>query len=399
MKGLRSVERTIEDLPDDDHPLFGADDPSRFADAAGYVPGSRRRADRRRPKPRRGRRLAPFLAILVIVAVVGAGYVLVRQVTTRFAVADYTGNGQGFVKIQVQPGDGASDIAATLQKAGVVKSTRAFVNAATNSGQAGDIQPGVYQLRLRSSGSAAMTAILDPANRLVSKVTIPEGYTYLQVLQQIADKTKLPLAQLKAAAAQVANLGIPDGIKATSVEGMLFPATYDFDPNTTADSSLQSMITKFGAEYVALNMASKARTLGLTPYQVLIIASIAEAEAKFDADRAKVARVILNRIAIKRPLQVDATSAYAAKLQGKDPASVVYAAMPGPYNSYKNAGLPPTPIGNPGEAAINAALAPPPGQWLYYVNIDAAGHLGFFTDEASFLQAAATCKAKNWGCG
>lgn len=390
---------TIEELPEDDHPLFGSDDRHNLPGADQYVPGARRRSDRHRRKRRKGRRLAPLLAILVIVVVVGAGYVLVRQVGNSFAAADYAGSGQGFVQIQIQKGDTADDIATTMQKASVVKSTRAFVNAAKKSGQADDIQPGIYQVRLHSSGAAAMNAILDPANRLVSKVTIPEGYTYLQVLQQISDKTKIPLADLKAAAAQLPNLGIPSAIKATSVEGMLFPATYDFDPTTTASSALQSMVAKFSAEYASLNIAAKAKGLGLTPYQVLIIASIIEGEAKFDADRAKVARVIMNRIAINRPLQIDATSVYAAKLQGKDPKSVVYSEIASPYNSYKNAGLPPTPIGNPGEAAIDAAMTPQAGGWLYYVNIDAAGHLGFFTDEAAFLRAAEACKANNWGCG
>jgi UPF0755 protein len=393
------VEQSIEELPDDGHPLFAPADPDHLPDHGGYAPSGPRRADRHRRKRRRGRRLAPLLAILAIAAVVGASYFMVLKIGDRFAVADYSGTGQGFVRIQVQPGDGAEDIGATLVKAGVVKSAKAFVNAAKKSGQAGDIQPGTYQLRLQSSGAAAMVAILDPANRLVSKVTIPEGWTYLQALQQISDKTKIPLADLKAAAKQLSTLNIPDGIKATSVEGMLFPATYEFDPATTATSALQAMVGKFGTEYASLMMQSKASALNLTPYQVLIIASISEAEAKFDADRAKVARVIMNRLAIKRPLQIDATSAYYAKLQGLDPTKVIYAQIPGPYNSYKNAGLPPTPIGNPGEAAINGALAPPAGTWLFYVNDDAAGHLGFFTNEADFLKAAETCKQQNWGCG
>jgi UPF0755 protein len=391
------VERSIEELPGEDHPLFGPDDHDDHEQP--YVPGGRRRADRHRGRRKRRRRIAPLLALIVIVAVVAASYVIVRQVADRFVVSDYSGSGQGFVRIQVQPGDGADDIGATLAKAGVVKSARAFVNAASASGQAGSIQPGMYQVRLHSSGAAALSEILDPANRLVSKVTIPEGYTYKQVLAKVSEVTGLPLAAVTEASTHLADLGVPPSIKATSVEGLLFPATYDFDPDTTASSALQAMITKFSAEYASLGVDAKARALGLTGYQVLIIASIAEAEAKFDADRAKVARVILNRVAAKRALQVDATSAYAAKIAGKDPASVVYNTIDSPYNTYTHPGLPPTPIGNPGEAAIVSALDPPAGDWMYYVNVDAAGHLGFFTDENAFLAAAAKCKAQNWGCG
>lgn len=391
------MEPSIDELPDDDHPLFGSDD---HADPAPHVPGASRRSDRhRRRKVRRRHRVTPVLALLLIVLVVAGGWVAVGKVRQRFEVADYQGSGHGQITIQVQPGDGAADIAATLYKAGVVKSARAFINAAQKSGRAGDIQPGTYRVRLQSSGAAAMAEILDPANQLVSKVTVPEGFTYLQVLQAVSQKTGISMSDMLAASKDLGDLGIPAAVKASSVEGLLYPATYDFDPSVTATTALQTMVTKFDSELVSLNVVSRAQALNLSPYQVLIIASISEAEAKYDADRAKVARVIMNRIAANRPLQVDATSAYAAKLEGKDPASVVYADINSPYNSYKHPGLPPTPIGNPGDAAINAALNPPAGNWMYYVNIDAAGHLGFFTDEASFLRAAAKCKAEGWGCG
>ncbi|UQX86786.1 endolytic transglycosylase MltG [Jatrophihabitans telluris] len=390
------MEHSIDELPDDDHPLFGADAP---AESDHYVPGRQSRTDRHRRRPRRHRTLAPILAILVILAVVAGGWIAVNNLKSRFAVADYSGAGDKFVRIQVVSGQGASDIAVTLKNQGVVKSTQAFINAAKKSGRAADIQPGTYQVRLHSSGTAAMTAILDPKNLIVQQFVIPEGFTYLQAFAAISKATGISTAALQTAAKDLSGLGIPSDLQVSSVEGLLFPATYQYSDNTTASTALQSMVDKFSAEYVQLGVADKAKALNLSPYKVLIIASIAEAEAKFDADRAKVARVIMNRIAAGRPLQVDATSAYWAKLNGKDPAKVVYASIPGPYNSYKNAGLPPTPIGNPGVAAISGALNPPAGSWMYYVNIDAAGHLGFFTDEAQFLAAADKCKKQGWGCG
>jgi UPF0755 protein len=361
--------------------------------------GAPRRSRAERQRRRRRRRLAPLLSLVVIVVLVAASFVLVGKVRSRFGSPDYSGTGTGSVEVRIASGDGADDVATTLVAQNVVKSTRAFINAAKKSGQASDLQPGVYRLKQRSSAAAAMTAILDPANRISSKVTIPEGSTYLQVLQIAAKQTKLPLASLQTAVAKVSDLGLPKDFTVTSAEGFLFPATYEFDPGSSADLVLQTMVEKFNSEYGTLKIKAAAAALKLSPYQVLIIASIAESEAKFDADRAKVARVIMNRIAAGRRLQIDASSAYAAKLAGKDPAKVDYASYPGPYNSYTHDGLPPTPLGNPGAAAITAAASPPAGNWLYYVNIDAAGHLGFFTDEAAFETAAATCKAKGWGCG
>jgi UPF0755 protein len=221
----------------------------------------------------------------------------------------------------------------------------------------------------------------------------------MQVLQLLANKAGLPAAELTAASKELGNLGIPDGIPATSVEGLLYPATYDLDPGVTAMTALQLMVTKFGAEFSALDVPARAKAMNLTPYQALIIASISEGEAKFDADRAKVVRVILNRLAAHRPLQIDATSVYAAKLAGRDPKTVIFSKINSPYNSYLHAGLPPTPIGNPGEQSISAALNPPSADWMYYVNVDAAGHLGFFTNEADFLRAAEKCRVEGWGCG
>jgi UPF0755 protein len=100
-----------------------------------------------------------------------------------------------------------------------------------------------------------------------------------------------------------------------------------------------------------------------------------------------------------KPLQIDATSAYAAKLKGLDPTKVIYADVHGPYNTYQHNGLPPTPISNPGAEAMNGAAHPATGNWTYYVNGDKEGHLFFTNSEAAFTQAAATCKANNWGCG
>lgn len=384
-----SVEGSIDELPVDDHPLFGA------ADHSAPTPGRHKRSHRHNAKRRRRRRLFPLLSVIVIIALVGASYLLTNSVMSTFRAPDYTGSGQGFTRITIASGDGAEDVAAELLKAGVVKSTRAFINAAKKSGRSGDIQPGVYQVRLRSSGQDAMAAILDPANKLVTQVTIPEGYTEKQILSELASKTGLPLSQLQAAAGKISNLGLPDGLTPTSAEGFLFPATYEFDPGTTADAVIQALTAKFDAEYIKLGFAAAAKAEQLTPYQALIVASLVESEAKFPEDRPKIARVIMNRLAQGQPIGIDAANRYGVALTGKDPNSTTYT-EDSPYNVRTHLGLPPTPVSNPGEASLLAALHPAAGDWLYYVVDDAAGHHLFTSDDAVRVTATAKCQAEGW---
>ena len=388
------MEGSIDELRDDDHPLFGSDEP------ANYVPGAAKRAHRHQVKRRRRRhRVFPLLSLVVILALIGASFVLVHSAAQHFRTPDWAGSGTGFTRITISPGDGASDVAAALVKAGSVESGKAFINAAKKSGRSSDIQPGVFRVPLHASGAAAMAAILDPSNKLITQVTIPEGYTEAQVLTALAGKTGLPLAQLKAAAGDITDLGLPDGFTPTTAEGFLYPATYQFNPGSTANEVVQQLTSQFGSQYAKLGIGQAAHAVGLSPYQALVVASIIEGEAKYDTDRPKVARVILNRLAADRPLQIDATSVYGAKLAGLDPKQVDFATLDSPYNSYTHSGLPPTPIDNPGDSSLKAAVQPAAGSWMYYVNGDAAGHLSFFTDENAFLQAVAACKANGWGCG
>jgi peptidoglycan lytic transglycosylase G len=383
------VEGSIDELRDDDHLLFAS------RDGAPHVPGSRKRSQRH--QRRRRARLAPFVALVLILGLVVASYKIVTSVSGRFATPDYSGSPQGFTRIKVSPGDGASDVAAAMVRAGVVKSSRAFITAAEDSGRASDIQAGVYRVPLHASGRAAMAALLNPANRLVSEVTIPEGYTEKQILALLAGKTRLPLAELRAAAGKISELGLPEGLSPKTAEGFLFPSTYEFDPDQSAVQVVQQLAAQFGAEYRKLGFAAAAKAQRLTPYQGLIIASLIESEAKFPEDRPKVARVILNRIAKGTPIGIDAANRYGVGLTGKDPNSVTYTEN-SPYNVRTHRGLPPTPVSNPGVASLRAAVNPAAGNWLYYVVADAAGHHIFTADEKVWSAAVAKCKANGWGC-
>jgi UPF0755 protein len=304
-----------------------------------------------------------------------------------------------------------------LQDAGVVASVKAFTDAAKDDSRSQSIQPGTYRLREHMSAKSALALMLDPSSRLHDDVAVIEGATTLDVLQRLTAK---PCAQnapkgticgpgmdpaaVNAALKDVKALGLPTdylagGKTPTSVEGFLYPATYYFAENTHPADALQQMIIAFTDAVRRTNFTTAAQKNHITPYEQLIIASIAQSEAKYPEDYGKVARVILNRLAANRALQVDATSSYGCKLAGTPANKCIYADVPGPYNTYKHLSLPPTPIGNPGADAMAGAAAPDKGNWLFYVNKDADGHLFFTNSEAAFEQARQKCVTHHWGCG
>ncbi|HEV7210891.1 MAG TPA: endolytic transglycosylase MltG, partial [Blastococcus sp.] len=355
-RAARAAEAGRHSDPDDDDSLvhddaFGLDIPVK--------PYDRRTG--------RGRRKRSPLAILVsllvlaglVVGIVFGGQKLLTLIT---ASQDYTGQGTGVVQIRVQDGDTLSDIARTLVKADVVASTGPFVKAADGNKNAVGIQPGVYSMRLQMSGQAALDRMLDPKGRLLSRVTLPEGLTVTKTLTKLADQTGKPIAELNAAATNTASLGLPAYANG-SLEGFLFPATYDFEPGTKPVDMLKQMVTRAVQALDALQIPDDQRLAVLTK------ASIVQAEAGSIDDMGKVARVLENRLAIGMPLQLDTTVNYA---NGK--ANLTTSTQdrnnPSPYNTYVHKGLPPGAISNPGEEALRAVLSPTPGAWRFFVVVN-----------------------------
>lgn len=407
-----------------DHNLFfgdysGSDDAAitveRVTSAQRRSDGAHSRSSR---AARRGkRRLLVLIGAFFLAVLAAANWLVVVPVYHYLHPSDYAGAGSGIVVVTVHAGDGASEIGNTLHSDGVVASQRAFTTAASNDAKSQDIQPGAYRLHRHMSAKSALSLLLSPSARLRGDVTVAEGATVVDVERQLVapscggastPATKcgpgLQAADVRRALANVKALDLPTdyttpGAKLSSVEGFLFPATYYFPAGTSAPDALQQMVGNFIDQVHGTDIAAQAKRLGLTPYQELIIASIAQAEAKFPADFPKIARVILNRLTAHSPLQVDATSAYAAKLEGLDPSKVVYDQVASLYNTYHHSGLPPTPIGNPDLVALQAAAHPAAGNWLFYVNGDAAGHLAFTNSAATFAKLAATCRQNHWGCG
>jgi UPF0755 protein len=410
--GVRQGERESLTEHDPHALLFGHHDEdggTEHPSGAHLMPaGSSRRMARheraRRRRVRRNRRLFFALTAFVLVVVVGVGFAAYRIFQNRYHPKDYSGAGTGSVSIIVHSGDGASAIAKELHNGGVVASTRAFTKAAEDNDDSGSISPGTYKLRKHMSAKNALLMLLDPDARLSKQVPVFEGATVFDVAPSMAKSLGVSVATATAAIKDVNALGMPRGYEAdghapSSVEGFLYPATYSFDPGTSAGDALQEMITQFTDAARKTGFTADAKELGLSPYSALIIASIAVKEAKVADDYPKVARVILNRLAAKQPLQIDATSAYAAKQKGLDPTKVIYATIDSPYNSYTHDGLPPTPISSPGEAAMKAAVHPAAGNWKYYVNGDAKGDLFFTASESEFTLAVEKCRANHWGCG
>jgi UPF0755 protein len=378
---------------------------------------------RPRPRPgpssaqfRRRRRFVTIGAVAFVALLALVVWLVALPIYHHFNPDDYSGSGSGSATIEVQPNDGAQAIAEALVEQGVIASTSAFLDAASADSRSATIQPGSYSLPKHISAKAALADLLDGKHQARGLV-VPEGATVVDVEKRLvaprcsagsSAKTVCGLGvdaeAAKAALRNVGALGLPTDYTPTSgtpvsPEGFLYPLTYSVGGDTSAGDALQQMVNAFVDHVRSSGFTTAARAEHLTPYQALIIASIAQSEAYFPEDMPKVARVILNRLAAGMPLQIDATSAYAAKLAGLDPTKVIYSEVDGPYNSYKHEGLPPTPISNPGPDALAGAAHPVKGNWLYYVNADAAGHLFFTNDENAFAAAAAKCKRNNWGCG
>jgi UPF0755 protein len=363
-----------------------------------------RRSRRGRGRPvreaRRGRSLLALFLTLVILGVLGGGvWYGFDKVRDFFSAPDYNSGGSGEVQVEVLPGQTSTDIAQTLYSKGVVKSTKAFVEAARANPHSTDIQPGTYKLHQKMRAADALALMLVPESRVISKVTIPEGLSYKATFALLSQKTGVPLADFEAAAKDPIALGVPDfwfnrtdGKQAIKgLEGFLFPSTYEFEPKSTAERILKTMVAQFLKVAEKLNLVQVAQSKAISPFEALITASLTQAEAGVTEDMPKVARVVYNRLNHKpdpMKLEFDSTTNYWLSLNGQARKPSQHLTVEelndpkNPYNTANNLGLPPGPIGNPGEDALKAAINPEPGTWLFFVLVDKQGHSAFATTDA-----------------
>ncbi|MCX5149168.1 endolytic transglycosylase MltG [Streptomyces sp. NBC_00320] len=198
------------------------------------------------------------------------------------------------------------------------------------------------------------------------QLTIPEGWRAPQVYAAIDRELKLPAGSAKAAVA-TAGLALPAEAKGNP-EGYLFPATYPVTSKSTPATLLAYMVQTANRKLATKTVADGGKAHGMTPYQTATLASIIEAEAESRADQGKVARVVHNRLARSMPLQMDSTINYALGRSTVD-TTLSETRIDSPFNTYERQGLPPTPIDSPGLEAMAAAVAPTPGDWLFFVTV------------------------------
>lgn len=305
--------------------------------------------------------------LLVGGASFGAYSVLAPVIAKVTASKDFTGDGTGTARVSIPEGASGRTIGQVLELAGVVKSGKAFVDAAAENARSGSIQPGEYVLRRQMSAKSALTMLLDPTARRTDGVTIREGLRQGEVLAALAKATDNKVADYTAALKDPAGLGLPPAAKGRA-EGWLFPDTYAFRPGSSAQQQLATMVARTQDVLAALGVDdSRAQRL-------LTEASIVQAEGGSETDFGKIARVIDNRLANKlgngARLQMDSTVAYGTGKRGIFTTSAERADLNNRYNTYARPGLPVGPIGNPGKAAITATLRPTTGNWLYFVVVN-----------------------------
>ncbi len=331
---------------------------------------------------RRGRLtlLATILVLLVLVPFIGVN-VYMRSV----GVWGDSDPGKE-VSIEIPEGASTKDIGRILADAGVIKSTTGWrIALFLDGGGTEDIQAGTYQIPVGLTAGDALKRLLEsgPTGPEFVNVTIPEGSWLTDFARILGDRTHISSKEFTRvlASGEVRSDLVPEG---KPLEGALFPSTFQIIDEDTATSVAQRFIDEMEKQMSSIDMTT-AESLNLTPYDILIVASMIEAETRVDDERPMVARVIYNRLRQGIALGIDATVIYALG-EHKTELTASDLQIDSPYNTRVVAGLPPTPIGAPGFESLEAAANPADGEWLYYVLGDCEGNHKFSVSYDEFLQ-------------
>lgn len=351
------------------------------------------------PPDKRKRRIGGWIALGVVLLLLGgiAGGGLwvwntyednIREVMGWEEPKDYeAGLAHGEALVTVVSGDTGRPISETLHEAGVTKTPEAFYDYLISTSQNPVFQPGVFRLQQQMTSAAALEALMNPANKLENTAQLREGLTVAQSLPILAEATALPLADFEAAVTTPADYGVT----ADSLEGWLFPATYTFNPGLTAQDVVRTLVDR------AVQSLDQAGVPVEDRQRILTVASIIQREARFEQDFYKVARVIENRLDPSNNetfglLQMDSTAqyGYGELHDGTVSSSGEALSDDNPWNTYVHTGLPIGPISNPGDTAIDAAMHPADGPWLYFVTVNLdTGETVFTSTLAEHEQARA----------
>ena len=394
------------------------------------VPRREQRAARQAAARRRKRRIRQTVAAVLVLGVIVAGVVVGFSIWRKDAnvIADFAGPGDTDTIVRILSGDSRNDIADTLVTDHVVASTDSFLDASANNADIRSLAPGFYKVKQHASAVAALDAITDPTARVGQLRLIPgrqladvsttaaAGGTKTGYITAITDSACVPMNGVSncftadqllkvAETASPAELGVPSwataGVQAAPepakrLEGLLVPGDYSVQPGSDPLQVLNSVISQSAAAWNTNGLVSGAKAIDRTPYQVAVMASLIELEGSSSVaplDMSKISRVIYNRLAKKMPLEFDSTVNYGlnraqistTRAERTNPAS--------PYNTYAHTGLPPTPISSPGATALNAALNPDEGDWLFFVKVDKKGNSCFSVTNAEHEKCVAKARA------
>ncbi len=333
--------------------------------------------------------VAAGLAVVALLAVIVYGTVSWRELQRINPPGD-PGASEIF---EVVEGDDVASLGQRLLVEGFVVDDDTFVRYVDGEGGL-DVVPGLYTLKPLDHMGNLLRVLRTPPNETFWRVTVPEGFTIRQIAERLADA--VPGFDGDAFVERATGGGEPliessYAPGTVDLEGLLFPDTFSIAGDETPAQVLQRMVRLMERVGRQEGLDDAAATVGLSPYQVITIASMIEREAKTEKDRALISRVIYNRLAMGMKLEIDATLLY-----GQDPDSPFdeLKSNDTPYNTYLYEGLPPTPIASPGRASLAAALAPAPNPpsgdplcralpagtpcaYLYYVLADLDGNHAF----------------------
>ncbi|MBW3574307.1 MAG: endolytic transglycosylase MltG [Actinobacteria bacterium] len=343
-----------------------------------------------------GRRRGPsrVLVALAVAAALGLVAVAGTWLWVRGKI-DPAGPAGAEVALTVPEGASTAEIAELLATEDVVSDARVFRYYVQLNGGA-SFQAGDYTLR-RNSAMGEVVATLDDGPEIAfDQLTVPEGLTLQEVaerveaVERLSSERFLELAEGGATRSRYQPAGVD------SLEGLLFPDTYRIDVTEDEAALLSRMVELFDSVATEVGYDRSQLPGGLSAYETIVVASLIESEAKVPEDRGKISRVIHNRLDADMLLQIDATVIYARGGKPREGGRVLFSDLEvdSPYNTYKNEGLPPTPIAVPGRASLEAALNPVPGDWLYYVKYESNGAHAFSVTGAEHNRRIAEAKAK-----
>ncbi|WP_026126936.1 endolytic transglycosylase MltG [Nocardiopsis xinjiangensis] len=346
---------------------------------------------------KQGKNRMGLMATVLVLAIAGGGFGVGRLYVFP---ADHEGEGTGEVTFVIEEGESGAAVAENLADENVVASKRSFTNA-LGAVPDQELTPGTYRLAEEMSAEHAVEALFDSDNRLGGRVSIPEGLRAERIMRSIDEQTAISEAELQEAYEQTEELNLPD-YATEGPEGYLFPSTYRFEPDADPLSVLKTMVTQYRQTADEIDLEGRAAEVGYDPNEIMAIASIVQAESGSAEDMPKISRVVHNRLDIDMPLQMDSTCFYAIDTYGialdNDQLAECEADTSG-FDTYYNTGLIPGPFVAPGVDAIEAALEPEEGDWLYFVATDPENGVTEFTDSHEEFEELKARFQENWGGG